>query len=183
MTMETRLQTHYREKVRDDLKKSFGYANPMQIPKLLKIVVNVGVGREGKDAKALENAQKELTQITGQKPVITRARTSISGFNVRQGDICGICVTLRRERMFEFLDRLITVALPRVRDFNGLPANATDGRGSYTMGVREQVIFPEIDYNAIQKVRGFSVTFVTNARTPKETVGLLKAMGLPIREA
>jgi len=182
MTMETRLQAHYRDKVRNELSRTFGYTNTLQVPKLLKIVINMGIGREGKDSKAVETAQKEIAQITGQKPVITRARASISGFNVRKGDICGICVTLRRERMFEFLDRLITVALPRVRDFSGLPARATDGRGSYTLGIREQVIFPEIDYNSVQKVRGFNITFVTDARTSRETISLLRAMGLPIRE-
>ena len=179
--MEPRLKIKYREEVKPELMKTFNYSNPMQVPRLLKIVINSGVGRENKDAKAIESAQKEIGAITGQKAVITRGKKSIAGFNLRQGDITGIMVTLRRDRMYEFLDRLITVALPRVRDFNGLPAK-TDGQGGYTLGLREQVVFPEIDYNSIYKIRGMNITLVTNARTPAETLALLRGLGLPIRE-
>jgi len=179
--MEPRLKQKYREEVIKKLIEIFGYKNFMQAPKLLKIVINIGVGKDNKDSKLIEAAQKEITSIAGQKPVITRAKKSIAGFNVRQGDICGIMVTLRGNRMYEFLDRLITVALPRVRDFNGLPKNSTDGKGSYTIGIREQVIFPEIDYNTINKIRGMNVTITTNAKNPDETRGLLREIGLPVR--
>ncbi len=168
--MEPRLKIRYREESVPNLMRRFSYTNRHQVPRLKKVVINVGIGRDGKDAKALEAAQKELAAITGQKPVITRAKKSISGFNLRKGDICGVMVTLRGNMMYEFLDRLITVALPRVRDFNGLPASGVDGRGAYTLGIREQVIFPEIDYNTLYKARGMNVTIVTDARTPAETV-------------
>jgi len=180
--MESRLKQKYQEKVVGKLVEAFGYKNSMQAPKLLKIVVNIGIGKDGKDSKSIDAAQKEIISITGQRPVITRAKKSIAGFNVRKGDICGIMVTLRRNRMYEFLDRLITVALPRVRDFNGLPKKSTDGKNSYTIGIREQVIFPEIDYNSIYKVRGMNITITTNAKTPDETRRLLQEMGLPVRE-
>jgi len=179
---EPRLKILYREQTAPQLMKLFSYTNRHQVPRLKKIVINVGIGRDAKDAKALEAAQKELAAISGQKPVITRAKKSISGFNLRKGDICGVMVTLRGRMMFEFLDRFITVALPRVRDFNGLPATATDGKGSYTIGIREQVIFPEIDYTSLYKPRGMNITIVTDARTPRETVALLRGIGLPIRE-
>jgi len=162
--------------------KEFGYTNLFQVPRLLKIVVNIGVGRDSKDAKAIESAQKELMLVTGQKPVITRAKKSIAGFNLRKGDICGVMVTLRRNRMYEFMDRLITVALPRVRDFNGLPAGKGDGRGSYTIGIKEQTIFPEIDYNSIYKIRGMNITVVSNAQNPREMLYLLREIGLPIKQ-
>lgn len=180
--MEPRLKTYYKQEVVPKMMSAFSYGNKMQVPALRKIVLNIGVGKSNKDAKVIEAAQKELTALTGQKCVITRAKKSIAGFNVRQGDITGVMVTLRRERMYEFLDRLITVALPRVRDFNGLPNGATDGRGGYTLGIREQVIFPEIDYNAMYKAMGMNITIVTNAATPRETVSLLRGIGLPIRE-
>jgi large subunit ribosomal protein L5 len=181
--MEPRLEKHYKEKVIPKMKERFGYKNFYQIPKLLKIVVNMGLGRdESKDAKSVESAQKEIALITGQKPVITRAKKSIAGFNIRKGNICGVMVTIRKDRMYEFIDRMVTVALPRVRDFNGLPATSVDGRGSYTLGIRENVIFPEIDYNAIYKVRGMNITIVTDAKNPEETLALLKEMGLPVRE-
>jgi large subunit ribosomal protein L5 len=180
--MEPRLKTHYKEKVVPDLMKKSGYKNALQVPRLVKIVLNTGIGKDNKDAKVLEAAQKEMALITGQKPVITRSRKSIAGFNLRKGDICGVSVTLRGGMMYEFLDRMITVALPRVRDFNGLPAKSTDGKGGYTIGVKEQVIFPEVDYNSIYKVKGMNVTVVTTAKTKKETVVFLKQMGLPIRE-
>jgi large subunit ribosomal protein L5 len=142
----------------------------------------MGIGRDSKDAKAIEAAQKELSLIAGQKAVLTKAKKSIAGFNVRKGNIVGVMVTLRGNRMYEFLDRLITVALPRVRDFSGLPPKSCDGKGSYTIGIKEHIIFPEVDYNTIYKVQGLNVTIVTSANSPEETIALLKAIGLPIRE-
>ncbi|MFN4227782.1 MAG: 50S ribosomal protein L5 [Candidatus Ratteibacteria bacterium] len=179
---EPRLKKFYKENVIPKLMEKFKYKNIMQVPKILKIVLNMGIGRDGKDAKAVESAQKELTLIAGQKAVLTRAKKSIAGFNVRKGDIVGVMVTLRGNRMYEFLDRLITVALPRVRDFEGLPKDSTDGRGSYTIGIKEHVIFPEVDYNTIYKVQGMNVTIVTSAKTPEETISLLREIGLPIRK-
>ena len=179
---EPRLKKNYKEEVIPKLKKMFGYKNDFQVPKILKIVLNMGIGRDGKDAKAIESAQRELNLIAGQKAVLTKAKKSIAGFNVRKGDIVGVMVTLRGNRMYEFLDRLITVALPRVRDFNGLPPNSCDGRGSYTIGIKEHIIFPEIDYNTIYKVQGLNITIVTSAKTSQETIALLKEIGLPIRE-
>ncbi|MDD3726010.1 MAG: 50S ribosomal protein L5 [Candidatus Ratteibacteria bacterium] len=180
--MEPRLKTHYKEKVIPELMKTIGYKNPHQVPRLIKVVLNAGIGKDNKDAKLIESVQKEMAMITGQKPIITRTRKSIAGFNLRKGDICGIMVTLRGNRMYEFLDRMITVALPRVRDFNGLPASSTDNRGGYTIGIKEQVIFPEIDYNLIYKTKGMNVCLVTTAKTKKETVTFLRKLGLPIRE-
>ncbi|MCS7179947.1 MAG: 50S ribosomal protein L5 [bacterium] len=179
---EPRLKKIYRESVVPKLMDRFKYKNVMQVPKILKIVLNMGIGRDNKDSKAVEAAQKELTLIAGQKAVLTKAKKSIAGFNVRKGNIVGVMVTLRGNKMYEFLDRLITVALPRVRDFEGLPKNSTDGRGSYTIGIKEHVIFPEVDYNTIYKVQGMNVTIVTSAKTPEETISLLKEIGLPIRE-
>ncbi len=180
--MEPRLKKLYKEEVIPKLMEKFKYKNIMQVPKILKIVLNMGIGRDGKDAKAVDAAQKELSLIAGQKAVLTRAKKSIAGFNVRKNDIVGVMVTLRGDRMYEFLDRLITVALPRVRDFEGLPKNSTDGKGSYTIGVKEHVIFPEVDYNTIYKVQGMNVTIVTSAKTPEETISLLREIGLPIRK-
>ena len=180
--MEPRLETHYKENVIPALMKKFGYKNKLQVPRLVKIVINMGIGKDNKDTKAVESAVKELALITGQKPVITRAKKSIAGFNLRKGDICGVFVTLRKDRMYEFLDRMITVALPRVRDFSGLSPKSVDGRGSYTIGIREHIIFPEVDYNTIYKVRGMNVTIVTTGKTPEETLALLREIGLPIRE-
>lgn len=179
---EPRLKKHYKENVIPKLMEKFGYKNKMRVPKILKIVLNMGIGRDNKDAKAIEAAQRELALIAGQKPVLTKAKKSIAGFNLRKGNICGVMVTLRGNRMYEFLDRMITVALPRIRDFDGLPKTSTDGRGSYTIGIKEHVIFPEIDYNIIYKNQGLNVTIVTSAKTPEETIVLLKEMGLPIKE-
>lgn len=179
---EPRLKKIYKENVIPKLMEKFQYKNKLQVPKILKVVLNMGIGRDSKDSKAVESAQKELTLIAGQKAVLTKAKKSIAGFNVRKGNIVGVMVTLRGNRMYEFLDRLITVALPRVRDFNGLPKNSTDGRGSYTIGIKEHIIFPEVDYNTIYKVQGMNVTIVTSAKTPEEAVTLLKEIGLPIRE-
>lgn len=180
--MEARLKTHYREKVIPEMMKTFSMKNSLQVPRLMKISVNVGIGKENKDAKAVEAVQKEIAAITGQKPVITRGKKSISAFSLRKGDICGITVTLRDARMYEFLDRLIMVALPRVRDFSGLNPNSFDGKGAYTFGLREQVIFPEVDYNSIYKVRGMNITLCTNAQKVEHARTLLKLMGLPLQE-
>ena len=179
--MEPRLRKRYKEVVISNMMKKFNYRNQMQVPKLEKVVINMGIGKDNKDTKAIESAEKEISLITGQKPVITRAKKSIAGFNLRKGDICGLMVTLRGDRMWEFLDRMITVALPRVRDFNGLPPDSVDGRGSYTIGIKEHVIFPEVDYNTIYKIRGMNVTIVTTAKSPEETVELLREIGIPIR--
>ncbi len=180
--MEPRLKKLYREKVIPELTKMRGYINVHQVPRLVKVVINTGIGKDNKDPKVLEFAQKELAAITGQKPVITRSKKSIAGFNLRKGDICGVMVTLRGNRMYEFIDRMITVALPRVRDFNGLPSNSVDGKGGYTIGVKEQVIFPEVDSNSIYKVKGMNINIITTARTGEETVMFLRQIGLPIRE-
>jgi large subunit ribosomal protein L5 len=179
--MEPRLKKRYREKVVPEFMKTLGYKNINQVPKLVKVVINAGIGKDNKDAKVLEFTQKEIAAITGQKPVITRSKRSIAGFNLRKKDICGVMVTLRGDRMYEFLDRMITVALPRVRDFNGLPASSTDGKGGYTIGVKEQAIFPEIDYNSIYKVKGMNVSIITTANNKEETITFLKQMGLPIK--
>ncbi|MCL5409137.1 MAG: 50S ribosomal protein L5 [Candidatus Omnitrophica bacterium] len=180
--METRLKKYYKETVISEMMKKFKFKNSMHVPKITKIILNMGVGRDNKDSKLIEIAQKEMMLISGQKPVITRGKRSISGFNLRKGDICGIMVTLRNDRMYEFLDRLITVALPRVRDFSGLPANSFSGQNSYTIGIKEQVIFPEIDYNIVNKVRGLNLTICTNSKKIEEARELLKLMGLPIQE-
>lgn len=178
---EPRLKKKYKEEVVAEMMKKFSYKNKFQVPRLEKVVINMGIGKDNKDTKAIEAAEKELSLITGQKPVITRAKKSIAGFNLRKGDICGLMVTLRGDRMWEFLDRMITVAFPRVRDFNGLPSKSVDGKGSYTIGIKEHVIFPEIDYNTIYKIRGMNITIVTNAETPEETLELLREIGVPIR--
>ncbi|MCM8758703.1 MAG: 50S ribosomal protein L5 [Candidatus Omnitrophica bacterium] len=180
--MEPRLKKLYKEKIVPAMIEKFGFKNPLQVPRLKKIVINVGVGRDNKDAKAIESVQKELALISGQKPVITRGKKSISAFNLRRGDICGVMVTLRGDRMYEFLDRMITAALPRVKDFSGLPPNSFDGKSSYTIGIKEQVIFPEVDYNTIYKVRGMNVTICTDAKKVEHARELLKLIGLPIRE-
>jgi len=180
--MEPRLKKIYKEEIVEKMMKTFKYKNPMEVPKILKVVINMGIGKDNKDAKAIESAQKEISLITGQKPILTRAKRSIAEFKLRKGDICGVKVTLRRNRMYEFLDRFITVALPRVRDLSGLPSNSVDGKGSYTIGVKEQVIFPEVDYNTVYKVRGLNVTIVTNSKTPEETIFLLREIGFPIRQ-
>ncbi|MCS6890984.1 MAG: 50S ribosomal protein L5 [Rhodovarius sp.] len=177
---EPRLARHYREKVRPALMQEFGYRNPMQVPKLEKIVINMGVGEAAADQKKLDAAVADLALISGQKPVRTRARKAIAGFKIRAGQAIGCKVTLRRARMYEFLDRLVTIALPRVRDFRGIPGNrGFDGRGNYTFGLKEQIVFPEIVYDKVDAVRGMDITFVTTARTDKEAKALLKAFDLP----
>lgn len=175
-----RLQQHYAEAVRKALTEEFGYKNPMQVPKLSKIVINMGVGEAAADQKKLDAALADLTLIAGQKPVKTLAKKAIAGFKIRQGQAIGCKVTLRRARMFEFLDRLVTIALPRMRDFRGIPGNrGFDGRGNYSLGLKEQIVFPEISYDKVDAVRGMDIVFVTTAKTDKEAKALLKGFDLP----
>ena len=177
-----RLKDKYRNDIAPALAKEFDIKNPMAIPKIEKVVVNMGLGEASANAKILDVAADELKVITGQKPVITKAKKSIAAFKLRQGMAIGTMVTLRGDRMFEFLDRLISVALPRVRDFRGISGKAFDGRGNYTVGIREQLIFPEIDFNKVDKTRGMNVSIVTTARTDDEARSLLKALGMPFRQ-
>ena len=176
-----RLKAKYNDEIRDQLQEALGLGNVMQVPRLEKIVVNMGVGGAVAQASLLENAVKDLTLIAGQKPQITRARKSIASFKLREGNAIGAKVTLRGDRMWEFLDRLIALAIPRIRDFRGLPANSFDGRGNYTFGVTEQLIFPEIDYDKIDQTRGMDITIVTTARTNAEGKALLDAFGFPFK--
>ena len=177
--MAARIKDRYNEEIRPKLVERFGYTSVMQAPKVEKIVLNMGVGEAKQDSKMLDAAQEQLATIAGQKPNIRRARKSIAQFKVRDGMPVGLSVTLRGERAYEFLDRLMSVAVPRIRDFRGLNPRSFDGRGNYTMGVREQIIFPEIDYDAIDQVRGLDVTIVTSARTDGEAFALLDALGMP----
>ena len=177
-----RRRKFYDEKVAPELKKKFNYDNVMQIPKLEKIVVNMGVGEAIQNPKALEGAQTDLTQITGQRPSVRRARKSIANFKLREGMPIGCAVTLRGDVMYEFYDRLVSVAIPRVRDFRGLPTRSFDGRGNYTFGVSEQIVFPEIDYDKVEKIRGMDITIVTTARNDEEGQELLRLMKLPFRQ-
>ncbi len=178
-----RLKTRYNDVLRSQLKESLGLGNIMEVPRLEKIVVNMGVGRATQQASLLEGAVTDLTLITGQKPLVTRARRSIANFKLREGVPIGAKVTLRGDRMWEFLDRLIALAIPRIRDFRGLPPTGFDGRGNYTFGVDEQLIFPEVDYDKIDAVRGMDITIVTTARTNDEGRALLDAFGFPFRRA
>lgn len=177
-----RLKDRYRSEIAPALAKEFGIKNPMAIPKIEKIVVNMGIGEASGNSKILDVATEELKAITGQKPVITKAKKSIAAFKLRQGMNIGTMVTLRGDRMYEFLDRLISVALPRVRDFRGISAKAFDGRGNYTLGIREQLIFPEIDFNKVDKTRGMNISIVTTARTDDQARSLLRALGMPFRQ-
>jgi len=177
-----RLRDKYKNEIAPALAKEFGIENPMAIPKVEKIVVNMGVGEAIANAKVLDAAVEELRSITGQKPVVTKAKKSIAAFKLRQGMNIGSMVTLRGERMYEFLDRLISVALPRVRDFRGISGKAFDGRGNYTLGIREQLIFPEIDFNKVDKTRGMNISIVTTAETDEQARALLKALGMPFRQ-
>ena len=179
----TRMRAKYEEEVRKALMEKFGYKSPMQIPKLDKIVINIGVGEAKENAKALEAAANDLAIITGQKPVITKAKKSVANFKIREGMNLGCKVTLRADRMYEFLDRLFNVALPRVRDFRGINPNSFDGRGNYALGIKEQLIFPEIDYDKIDKLRGMDIIFVTTANTDEEARELLSLMGAPFVRA
>ncbi len=179
---QPRMATKYKEEVVQHLIKKFGYKNIHQVPKLVKINLNMGVGEAIQDSKNLDKAVEDLTTISGQKPQITTARKSISNFKLRQGMKIGCRVTLRNQRMYEFLDRFITVAVPRVRDFRGYSDKSFDGRGNYSLGVKEQIIFPEINVDSIDKIRGLDITFVTTAQTDEEAYELLKAMGFPFRK-
>src|SRR5690349_4973898 len=174
-----RLKQRYFEEIRPALIERLGYSTPMQAPRLVKITLNMGVGDAKQDSKVLDAAQEQLGTIAGQRPNVRRARKSIAQFKVREGMPVGLSVTLRRERAYEFLDRLLTIAIPRIRDFRGLKPTSFDGRGNYSLGVREQVIFPEIDYDAIDQVRGLDVTITTSAKTDQEAYALLEAFGMP----
>ncbi|MBZ6379441.1 50S ribosomal protein L5 [Pacificimonas flava] len=174
-----RLQSVYEDKVRAALKEEFGYSNDMQIPRIEKIVLNMGVGKAVDDKKHLNNAVTEMTAIAGQKPVVTKAKKSIAGFKLREGNPIGVKVTLRGQRMWEFLDRLINIALPRVRDFQGVNPKSFDGRGNYAMGVKEQIVFPEINYDQVDEVRGMDVIVTTTAQTDDEGRALLRALNMP----
>ncbi|KAF1689324.1 50S ribosomal protein L5 [Pseudoxanthomonas taiwanensis] len=179
--MTTRLEKFYKEEVVPALMKKFGYANPMEVPRLVKITLNMGVGEAASNKKVLENAMADMAKIAGQKPVATKARVSVASFKIRDGWPIGCKVTLRRDRMFEFLDRLINVALPRVRDFRGVSGRAFDGRGNYNMGVKEQIIFPEIDFDAVDALRGMDIAITTTAKTDAEAKALLEAFKFPFR--
>ncbi len=178
----SRLRARYLEEIAPQLRKEFNYKNPMQVPKLSKVVVNMGLGDAIQDGKVLDSSAGELGILTGQKPVITKARKSIAAFKLREGMSIGARVTLRGDRMYEFLDRLMNIALPRVRDFRGISGNSFDGRGNFALGIREQVIFPEIDYDKVDKIRGLGVSVVTTARTDEEGKALLKSLGMPFRD-
>ena len=175
----TRMQQHYNDVVRPAMQERFGYENPMRIPKLDKIVLNMGMGDGVRDSKVVQSALVELTAIAGQQPVITKARKSISNFKLREGMDIGVKVTLRRQRMFEFMDRLINIALPRVRDFRGVSPKSFDGRGNFSLGLREQIVFREIDYDKVDEVRGLDIAMVTTANTDEEARELLAGFGMP----
>lgn len=177
----TRLQEKYEKEAIPGLKSRFGYKNVMEVPRLVKVVVNMGVGEATQDAKVIDAAVSDLTQISGQKPVVTRAKRSIAAFKVRAGVPVGCKVTLRGQRMYEFLDKLFNIALPRIRDFRGVSSRSFDGRGNYSLGLREQLIFPEINYDKIDKIRGMDVVIVTSAKTDEEAFELLKLLGMPFR--
>lgn len=181
--MTQRLKTIYQETIVPKLKEQFGYTNIHQIPKVEKVTVNRGLGEASQNAKALESSLSELAIITGQKPVVTRAKKAIAGFKIRQGMPVGVMVTLRGDRMYAFLDRLINLALPRIRDFRGISPKSFDGRGNYTLGIREQLIFPEVDYDSIDQIRGMDISIITTANTDEEGRALLKEMGMPFRES
>lgn len=180
--MKARLQEVYEKNVRPALQKQFGYKNVMEVPKIVKISVNMGVGDGTTNGKAVDAAAADLTLITGQKPIITRAKTSIATFKLRENLPIGCKVTLRKAQMFEFLDRLVNIALPRVRDFRGISPKSFDGRGNYTLGLKEQIVFPEVNYDKIEKVRGMDITIVTTAKTNEEALALLSALNMPFRK-
>lgn len=177
-----RMKKLYEDEVIPALMKEFSIQNRMQVPKLTKVICNMGLGEAVQNAKIIESATQELAEITGQRPVMTRAKKSIAGFKLRQGMPIGVSVTLRRERMWDFADRLFSFALPRVRDFKGVSPKAFDGRGNYTLGVREQIIFPEINYDKIDKIKGMNITFVTTAETDEQGRSLLRGLGMPFRK-
>lgn len=177
--MAARLREHYDAVIRKDLQEQFKYANVMQIPRLEKIVLNMGVGEAAQDARKIDGAIADLTAITGQKPIVTKAKTSIATFKLREGQVVGTKVTLRKDRMYEFLDRLVSIAMPRIRDFRGISDKSFDGRGNYAFGLKEQIVFPEIDYDRVDRVRGMDIVFVTTAKTDEECKALLKGFNLP----
>jgi large subunit ribosomal protein L5 len=177
-----RLKEQYQEKVIPALMKEFNYGNIMEVPKLEKVVINMGLGEAIQNAKILDSAQSELAAITGQKPIVTKAKKSIANFKLRAGMPIGCKVTLRRNRMYEFFDRLVNVALPRIRDFKGVSGKSFDGRGNYALGIREQIIFPEIDYDKIDKIKGMNIVITTTAKSDEEGKALLKMMGMPFRD-
>ena len=176
-----RLQQHYREKIAKDLTEKFGYTSPMQVPRLTKITLNMGVGEAVADKKVLENAVADLTKIAGQKPVVTKSKKAIAGFKIRDGVPIGCMVTLRGVHMYEFLDRFVTIALPRVRDFRGISGRAFDGRGNYNIGVKEQIIFPEIEYDKVDALRGLNISITTTAKTDEEAKALLAGFRFPFK--
>jgi len=176
-----RLKEYYTKEVVPALVREFHYKNPLEVPRMVKIVVNMGLGEAIQNVKILDSAVEELTRITGQKPIITKARKSIATFKLRQGMSIGCCVTLRSERMYEFFDRLVNVAIPRVRDFRGVSPKSFDGRGNFSLGLKEQIIFPEIEYDKVDKIRGMNIAIVTTAKTDDEARQLLKLMGMPFR--
>lgn len=178
-----RLRSYYNDKVKPELQKQFGYNNPMQLPRLEKIVLNMGIGDAVTNSKAVDAAAGELSLIAGQKAVVTRAKKSIASFKVREGMALGCKVTLRGDRMYEFLDRFVNIAMPRIRDFRGIPSKSFDGRGNYTLGLKEHIIFPEINYDKVEKVRGIDITFATTANTDAEALALLKAFNMPFLAA
>lgn len=178
---QARLRRHYLETVQPKLRQEFGFTNVNQIPRAVKVVLNVGVGEASKNQKLLDSVVEELSVISGQKPVITRARKSISNFSLRAGMPVGVRVTLRRRRMYEFLDRLVSATIPRIRDFRGLSTKSFDGRGNYSLGVREQIIFPEIDYDRIDRIHGMDITVVTSTNKDDEALALLRELGFPFR--
>jgi len=179
---EARLKGHYQKNVVPALTKEFGYKNVMAVPRLEKVAINIGLGEATQNGKLMDGAVNELTQIVGQKPVITKARKSIAAFKLREGMSIGCMVTLRGDRMYEFLDRLMNVALPRVRDFRGVSQKSFDGRGNYTLGIRDQLIFPEIDYNKVEKIKGMNISITTTAKTDQEGLALLRQLGMPFRQ-
>lgn len=181
--MASRLKERYQSEIVGKLREQFGYGNVMQVPRFEKVIVNMGVGEAKEDPKLLDAAAKDLATIVGQKPKVNRAKKSIAGFKIRQGLAIGCSVTLRSERMYEFLDRLLNAAIPRIRDFQGLPARSFDGRGNYTIGLKEQLIFPEIAYDDVVKVRGMDIVIVTSAKSDEESRALLKAIGVPLRNS
>ena len=181
MSMAHYMLERYRAEVAPTLRRDFSYGNPMQVPQVRKVIVNVGLGEALDNPKALEATVQDIATITGQKPIVTKARKSIANFKLREGRAIGVTVTLRGERMWSFLDRLVNVALPRVRDFRGVSPDSFDGRGNYTLGLREQLVFPEINYDKIDKIRGFEVIIVTTARTDEEGRRLLQLLGMPFR--
>lgn len=175
-----RLKEVYNKTIKPNLQKEFEYSNSFEVPRLLKVVINIGVGKAAQDSKKIQFAVNDLTAIAGQKPVVTKAKKSIAGFKVRENMNLGVKVTLRKNQMYEFVDRLVNIALPRVRDFRGLSGKSFDGRGNYSFGIKEQIVFPEIDYDKIDEIRGMDIVFVTTARTNAEAKALLKAFNMPI---